>query len=83
MTPLSKEIIKKLTNETDTQVLAEVLDFYEYIKQKKLNSIDKQWQDIEEVDADEDELRIINEYELGEKDFTSLRTLLKVLDNNG
>jgi len=83
MTPLSKEIIQKLTKEKDPQVIAEVLDFYEYIKQKKLNTIDKQWQEIEEIDPEEDELRIINEYESGEKEFTSLDTLMKELDSDG
>jgi hypothetical protein len=35
MSPLAKEIIEKLNKEDDAQVLAEVLDFYEYLKQKK------------------------------------------------
>jgi len=83
MTPLSKEIIQKLTKEKDPQVLAEVLDFYDYIKQKKLNTIDKQWQEIEEIDPEEDELRIINEYESSEKEFTSLDMLMKELDSDG
>lgn len=34
MSPLAKDIIEKLNNEQDTRVLAEVLDFYEYLKQK-------------------------------------------------
>jgi hypothetical protein len=38
MSPLAKEIIDKLNNEKDSEVLAEVLDFYEYIKQKKIKS---------------------------------------------
>ncbi|KOA20838.1 hypothetical protein CLHOM_09810 [Clostridium homopropionicum DSM 5847] len=35
MSPLAKEVIEKLSKENDAQVLAEVLDFYEYLKQKK------------------------------------------------
>lgn len=33
MGPLVKEIIEKLDKESDAQVLAEVLDFYDYLKQ--------------------------------------------------
>lgn len=35
MTALSKEIIEKLSKEKDIEVVAEVLDFYEYLKEKK------------------------------------------------
>ena len=35
MSPLAKMIIKALENEEDDIVLAEVLDFYEYLKEKK------------------------------------------------
>lgn len=39
MSPLAKEVIRKLSKEQDTQVLVEVLNFYEYLKQKK----QKEW----------------------------------------
>ena len=35
MSPLAKMIIQALENEDDDIVLAEVLDFYEYLKEKK------------------------------------------------
>ena len=38
MSPLAKEIIDKLNKEEDILVLAEVLDFYEYIKEKNITS---------------------------------------------
>lgn len=38
MSPLAKEIIDKLNKEEDSHVLAEVLDFYEYLKQKKIKT---------------------------------------------
>lgn len=34
MSPLAKEIIDKLNKEEDVKVLAQVLDFYECLKQK-------------------------------------------------
>lgn len=48
MSPLAKEIIEKLNKEDDAQVLAEVLDFYEYLKQKKNKDLQKRWEYIEE-----------------------------------
>lgn len=38
MSPLAKEIIEKLNREEDSEVLSEVLDFYEYLKQKKIRA---------------------------------------------
>ena len=35
MSPLEKMIIQALENEDDDIILAEVLDFYEYLKEKK------------------------------------------------
>ena len=37
MSTLAKEIIEKL-NKEDARVLAEVLDFYEYLRDKKIES---------------------------------------------
>lgn len=44
MSPLAKELVEKLNNEEDTQVLAQVLDFYEYLKQKKIRNYKKSGQ---------------------------------------
>jgi hypothetical protein len=41
VSPLAKEVIKKLSEEHDAQVLAEVLDFYEYLKQKKQKELQR------------------------------------------
>jgi hypothetical protein len=41
MSPLAKEIIEKLNKEEDPRVLAEVLDFYDYLKQKKQKELQK------------------------------------------
>ena len=39
MSPLAKEVIEKLSHEEDVELLAEVLDFYEYVKQKKIKKM--------------------------------------------
>lgn len=44
MSPLAKELVEKLNNEEDTQVLAQVLDFYEYLKRKKIRNYKKSGQ---------------------------------------
>ncbi|MEF9958744.1 MAG: hypothetical protein RR448_11975 [Niameybacter sp.] len=46
MSPLAKEVIEKLSHEEDNELLAEVLDFYEYVKQKKIK---KMWGSMKEV----------------------------------
>ena len=43
MSPLAKMIIQALENEDDDIVLAEVLDFYEYLKEKKKRQKDILW----------------------------------------
>lgn len=62
MSPLAKEIVDKLNNEKDGTVLAEVLDFYEYIKQKKNRELIKKWSQIEEDEPTEDEVKLYEEY---------------------
>lgn len=62
MSPLAKEVIEKLSNEEDSQVLAEVLDFYEYLKQKKQNKLKRQWDLIVEDEPDDEEIKLIEEY---------------------
>ena len=62
MSPLSKELIKKLANESDIELLKEVFNYYAFLKQKKQDEIEKQWQSIEEVDPEEEELKIIYDF---------------------
>lgn len=62
MSPLAKEIIDKLNKEEDILLLAEVLDFYEYIKQKKHKELQKNWSLIDEVEPTEDEIKLYQEY---------------------
>lgn len=80
MSPLAKQVIDVLTKEEDSNLLSEVLDFYEYLKQKQRRQLDIKWQEIEEDEASDDEIKIINEYERNEdKDMISLDTLVKEL----
>ena len=48
MSPLEKMIIQALENEDDDIILAEVLDFYEYLKEKKKRQKDTLWKNIQE-----------------------------------
>ncbi len=78
MSPLAKKVIEVLKNENDEVVLAEVLDFYEYLKQKKRNT--NIWENISEDEATEDEVNIINNYiKEGNKESVSLDSLVKDL----
>lgn len=80
MSPLAKEVIEKLSNEEDSQVLAEVLDFYEYLKQKKQNKLKRQWDLIEEDEPDNEEIKLIEEYKNSKEDLVSLDDLVMELD---
>lgn len=80
MSPLAKEVIEKLSNEEDKQVLAEVLNFYEYLKQKKQKELQKKWADIEDDEPTEEERKILLEYKNSNKDLISLDTLIRELD---
>lgn len=62
MSPLAKMIIKALENEEDDIVLAEVLDFYEYLKEKKKKQKNIIWKNITEDEPTEEEVKIINNY---------------------
>lgn len=62
MNPRAKEIIDKLDNEEDSEVLAEILYFYEYLKQKKEKELKKKWSQIEEDEPTEDEIKLYKEY---------------------
>ncbi|MEG2246462.1 MAG: hypothetical protein RSC84_03340 [Peptostreptococcaceae bacterium] len=59
MTPLAKKIIDVISTEEDTIVLAEVLNFYEYLKDKKIKQANVIWDSIEEDDPEDDEIQII------------------------
>ncbi len=80
MSPLSKEIIEKLNKEEDTQILAEVLDFYEYLKQKKNKELHKKWGYIEEVEPTEDESRLCEQYKKSKEEFIPLENLIEELN---
>lgn len=62
MSPLAKEVIEKLSHEEDNEVLAEVLDFYEYLKQKKQKQLKKVWDKIEEDEPSSKEIKLVEEY---------------------
>lgn len=83
MSPLAKTIIKALENEDDDIVLAEVLDFYEYLKEKKKRQKDIQWKSIEEDEPTNEEIEIINNYiKSDSNDTVSLDDLAKDLGLN-
>lgn len=62
MSPLAKEVIEALSNEEDEIVLAEVLNFYEYLKEKKKKHLNVIWDNIEEVEPTKEEIEKINEH---------------------
>ena len=76
MSPLAKEVIEKLSHEEDVELLAEVLDFYEYVKQKKIK---KMWETMEEVDPTDDEIEICNEYQSKEQEVMDFDLLVQEL----
>jgi len=79
MSPLAKEVIEKLSKENDAQVLAEVLDFYEYLKQKK----QKEWSSIKEDEPDDEEIEILKQYKNSQEDLVPFIDLMKGLNVNG
>lgn len=83
MSPLAKEIIEKLNREEDPQVLAEVLDFYEYLKQKKNKSLQKRWEYIEEDEATEEETKLYKQYKDTKEEFIPLENIMNELNLDG
>ena len=79
MSPLAKEIIEKLNKEEDSRVLGEVLDFYEYLKQKKDKELQKKWSDIDEDEATEDENKLYQQYKKLNEKVIPLENLMKEL----
>ena len=82
MSPLAKEIIDKLNKEEDELVLSEVLDFYEYVKQKKEKESQKKWKKIEEDEPMEDEIKLYQDYKNEEYETVSLENIIKELNIN-
>ena len=84
MSPLTKELIKKLANESDVEVLKEVFNYYAFLKQKKADEIKKQWGSVEEVEPDEDELKIIYDFKNNpdKYEFVVMEEVLKELKIN-
>ncbi|MGL4346347.1 MAG: hypothetical protein ACRCTE_14200 [Cellulosilyticaceae bacterium] len=76
MSPLAKEVIEKLSHEEDVELLAEVLDFYEYVKQKKVK---KMWEKIEEVEPTDEEVEICNQYQSKEQELMDFNSLVQEL----
>lgn len=84
MSLLSKELIIRLANENDSEVLKEVFHYYSFLKNEKMRGIKKQWECIEEVQPDKEELKIINKFENcpNEFKFASMEEVLKELGIN-
>ena len=77
MSPLAKMIIQALENED------EVLDFYEYLKEKKKRQKDILWKNIQEDEPTNEEVEIINNYiQNDSNDTISLDDLAKDLGIN-
>ena len=83
MSPLAKEIIEKLNKEDDAQVLAEVLDFYEYLKQKKNKGLQRRWVYIEEDEPTEEEIKLYKQYKESKEEFIPLENIMQELNLDG
>lgn len=81
MSSLSRELIIKLAKENDSELLREVLNYYAFLKNKKEQEARKQWESIEEVQPDKEEIEIINEFEKNREkfEFVSMEEVLKEL----
>ena len=80
MSPLAKEIIEKLAKEEDVIVLGEVLDFYEYLSEKKNKKLKNKWLDIDEDEPTKDENKLYEQYKKSEIKFIPLEELIKELN---
>jgi hypothetical protein len=79
MSPIMQEIIDILAKEQDAEVLAEVLDFYEYIKYKKQRNKRASWDIIEEDEPTEEEKKICSKYQDEEHEFVDFDLLVQEL----
>ncbi|EKQ54725.1 MULTISPECIES: hypothetical protein [unclassified Clostridium] len=82
MSPLAKEIIDKLNREEDELVLSEVLDFYEYVKQKKQRELQRKWERVEEDDPTEEEKTLYQDYKNKKDEIVTLENVIKELNLN-
>lgn len=80
MSPLVKEIIDRLNREEDELILSEVLDFYEYVKQKKQRELQKKWSKIEEDDPTQDEIKLYEDYKNEKEETVSLESVVRELN---
>ncbi|MGL4799205.1 MAG: hypothetical protein ACRCWY_07395 [Cellulosilyticaceae bacterium] len=76
MSPLAQEVIETLAKEEDTALLAEVLDFYEYVKAKKNRG---KWQNIPQVEPTSEEVKICNQYKEEEHEWVDFEVLAQEL----
>lgn len=79
MSPLAKEVIEKLSNEEDVEILAEVLDFYEYMKYKKHKKL---WENVQEIEPDDIEKSICEQYQREEQQLIDFEDLVQELGLN-
>lgn len=84
MGPVSKELIIMLANENDSEIVKEVLHYYAFLKNRKGQEIRKQWESLEEVEPDKDEIKVINEFENNRAkfEFVGMEEVLKELGVN-
>ena len=80
MSPLAKEIIDRLNREDDELILSEVLDFYEYVKQKKQSELQRNWSKIEEDDPTQDEMKLYEDYKNEKEETVSLESVVRELN---
>jgi hypothetical protein len=83
MSPLAKDIIEKLNKEEDMGVLAEVLDFYEYLRNKKNRESKNKWLNIDEDEPTEDENQLYQQYKKSEEKFIPLEEMIRELNLDG
>ncbi|MDF2614480.1 MAG: hypothetical protein K0S71_2266 [Clostridia bacterium] len=79
MSPIAQQVIETLAKEQDTELLSEVLDFYEYIKHKKHKHTNRLWDSIEEDEATPEEIGICNRYKDEEHEFVDFHSLVQEL----
>jgi len=80
MSPLAKEIIDRLNREDDELILSEVLDFYEYVKQKKQSELRRNWSKIEKDDPTQDEIKLYEDYKNEKEETVSLESVIRELN---
>ena len=80
MSSLAKEIIDRLNIEDDELILSEVLDFYEYVKQKKQSELRRNWSKIEKDDPTQDEIKLYEDYKSEKEEIVSLESVVRELN---